>query len=497
MNIQKIDFRKTRRLAVYASITLIFHLSFPHSLRAQQTADLDRLVKQVQQEETMRHGTLAVCVYNISNGKMLYSYNAARSMVPASVEKLFTTGVGFARLGADFRFTTKLYVRGETDREGVLHGNIYLVGGGDPLLGSYRYRQTSPDSLFAGWAKALKKKGIRRVDGRVCYNTAVFDDMPLHDSWQWGDIGNYYGAGVNGLNFHENMYFVYFNAGKRLGHPANAVRTQPKNIDILGTCEVTTAGEKTGDQVTIYGSPTSKERLYRGTVPLGKNDFAVRGALPHPARTCADLFATHLRTQGIGISAGSMQVYNTPDSLRPVLDYYSPHYYTIAQYTNLTSNNIYAESIFKYLGYAKYGTGNYENGARAVTDYFHERGLEDGGVRIVDGSGLSRMNRTTADFLCRYLMAVVREPFYDNFLHSLAVVGESGTAKNMLPTLPKDITIYIKTGTMDGVKSYAGYIATAAGETLAFSIMANDFTCSGKEAGDKLNKILLKIATSY
>ena len=483
--------------SLLASLACVFFSCCFSSLPAQQTAELDRLVRQTEQEAEMRHGTLGVCVYNVSTGQHLYSHNAERSMVPASVQKLFTTGVGFARLGADFRFTTRLYLRGETDREGVLHGNIYLVGGGDPLLGSYRYRQTSPDSLFAGWTKALKKKGIRRVDGRVCFNTSVFDEQPLHDSWQWGDVGNYYGAGVSGLNFHENMYFVYFNAGKRLGHAATAVRTQPKNIDIHGTCEVTTAGEKTGDQVVIYGSPTSKERLYRGTVPLGKNDFAVRGALPNPGRTCADLFATHLRTQGIGISAGSMQVYSIPDSLRPVLDYYSPHYYTIAQYTNLTSNNIYAESIFKYLGYEKYNTGSYENGARAVNEYFNEHGLKPDGVRIVDGSGLSRLNRTTADFLCRYLMTLSREAFYDNFLHSLAVVGESGTAKNLLPSLPKEIKVYIKTGSMEGVKSYAGYIITRGGETLAFSIMANDFTCPGKEAADKLNKILLKIASAY
>ena len=477
---------------------LLFSALFFTAVQAQTAGgDLDRLVKQVQREEGMRHGTLSVCVYNVSTGKPLYAYDAERSVVPASVEKVFTTGVGFARLGSDFRFITKVAVRGNIDREGVLHGDIYLFGGGDPLLGSYRYRQTSSDSLFSSWSNAIRKKGIRRVDGRVCYNTAVFDDQPLHDSWQWGDVGNYYGAGVYGLNFHENMYFVYFNPDKHLGHPANAVRIQPKNLDILGKCEVTTGPQNSGDQVTIYGSPTSRERLYRGTVPLGKNDFSVRGAMPNPPRSCADLFASYLRTQGIAISMGSVQVYSMPDSLRMVLDYYSPLYYSIAQYTNLTSNNIYAESIFKYLGYVKYGTGSFENGARAVTDYFDERGLEHDGVRIVDGSGLSRLNRTTTDFLCRYLMALGRENFYDRFLNSLAVVGQNGTAKNLLPSLPKDIKVYLKTGTMDGVKSYAGYIVTRRGETLAFALVANDYSCTSKEAGDKLNRILLKIATMY
>ncbi len=478
-------------------LLVITLLATAFTLRAQQTAELEKLVNQTRREAGMEHGVLAVSVYNTTTGKEVYSNNGNISVTPASVAKLFTTGVGFARLGHDFRFTTKIAVRGDIDREGVLHGNIYLLGGGDPLLGSYRYRQTTPDSLFAGWTQALRKKGIRRVDGRVCYNTTVFDEQPLHDSWQWGDVGNYYAAGVNGLNFHENMYFVYFNAGKRLGYPATAVRTVPKNIDIHGSCEVTTAAENTGDQVTIYGTPTSKERIYRGTVPLGKNDFAVRGALPNPARTCADLFSSYLRTQGIGVSSSAMQVYSVPDSLRQVLDYYSTSYYTIAQYTNLTSNNIYAESIFKYLGYAKYGLGSFNNGSRAVMEWFNEKGLETGGIKVVDGSGLSRLNRTTTDFLCRYLTAMSREPFYNDFLQSLAKVGESGTAKNLLPGLPMGITVRVKTGTMDGVKSYAGYVITPHGQTLAFAIVSNGHDCSERAVTDKLNKILYKIATMY
>ena len=482
----------------------IFHISLffsfitlPFLATAQKTFDLDKLVNQIERESGMQHGTLAVCVYNTANGKEVYSHKAALSMVPASVNKLFTTATGFSMLGGDFRFVTKLAVRGNTDREGVLHGNIYIEGGGDPLLGSYRYRQTQPDSLFNGWMQALHRKGIRRVDGRVCYNASVFDDQPLHDSWQWGDIGNYYGSGVSGLNFHENMYFVYFNPGKRIGHPATITRTQPKNIDILNLCEVTTGPENSGDQVTIYGAPPGKERLYRGTVPLGKNDFSVRGALPNPAKTCSDLFATYLRSHGISISAGSMQVLTTPDSLRPVLDDYSSPYYTIAQYTNLTSNNIYAESIFKYLGYKKYGTGSYENGARAVMDYFSAKGLSTNGIRIVDGSGLSRQNHVTADFLCRFLVAVSREPYYKDFLHSLSVAGESGTAKHLLTSIPKGVTVRVKTGSMDEVKSYAGYITTNSGETYAFCIIANGYDCTAKAASDKLNKILQKMVTVF
>ena len=466
------------------------------ALQAQQTAELEELVNRTRREANMQHSVLAVTVYNATTGKVLYSQNGDISVTPASVAKLFTTGVGFARLGRDFRFTTKITVRGDIDREGVLHGNIYLIGGGDPLLGSYRYRQTTPDSIFAAWTRALRMKGIRRVDGRVCYNTTIFDDQPLHDSWQWGDIGNYYSAGVSGLNFHENMFFVYFNAGKSLGFPATAVRTVPKNIDIHSTCEVTTAAENSGDRVTIYGTPTSNERLYRGTVPLGKNDFPVRGALPNPARTCADLFASYLRTRGISVSLGAREISAMPDSLHAIMDYHSAPYSTIAQYTNRTSNNIYAESIFKYLGYKQYRQGTFDNGAKALMDYLADKGLPTDGIRIVDGSGLSRLNRLTTDFLCRYLTAISKEPFFDTFRSTLGKAGESGTARNILPSLPDGTDVYLKTGTMDGVKAYAGYIVTAS-ETLTFAIVSNSYDCSNHEAGERLTRILQAIVSNY
>lgn len=464
---------------------------------AQQVADLEKTILGVHREGDMKHGMLSVCVYNMTKGKEVYSYNSQMSMTPGSVSKLFTTGVAFARLGSDFRFTTRIGIRGVVDRDGVLHGNIYIIGGGDPMLGSYRYRQTSPDSLFDGWTRALKKKGIRRVDGRVCYHEGIFDEQPLHDTWQWGDVGNYYGAGVWGLNFHENMYFVYFNPSNKLGFPASSVRVSPKNINVHGICEVTTGPEGSGDNVVIYGGPTNNERVYRGTVPMGKPDFRVRGSLPNPAKQCADLFSSYLRTHGISISSNSMQVYSQPDSIKIVLDYYSSDYYTIAQYTNLTSNNIYAEAIFKYLGYSKYGKGTFANGSKVLMDFFKEKKLDEGGVEILDGSGLSPQNKVTADFVCRFLTTMWKEPYFREFQRSLAKVGETGTAKNLLPNLPAGIAVRLKTGTMNGVKAYAGYIDAANGDRLAFSIISNGHEGSSNDVTEKLNRILYKVVMMY
>ena len=232
-----------KTLLIISIISLFnLHISF-----AQNTDELKKAVNNLIGESSMKHASLSVCVYDMQNKKEVYSYNSQQSMIPASLTKLFTTAAGFDQLGSDFRFKTTLCYSGNIDNDGTLHGDIYIIGGGDPVLGSYRYAQTVPDTLFSTWTKAVAAAGIKAVNGRVLYDATIFDNQPLHDNWLWGDVGNYFGCGVCGLNFHENMYFVYFNAGKKLGYPATVVRTVPKNIDIHGASEVTTAGENTGD----------------------------------------------------------------------------------------------------------------------------------------------------------------------------------------------------------------------------------------------------------
>lgn len=475
-------------------LLVLLTLGLSHTLCAQSVLELDRAVQRAQGAEGMRHATLSVSVYDATSGQRLYGHDDQRSVTPASVQKLLTTGTAFARLGSSFRFTTRLLMRGEVDREGVLHGDLYIIAGGDPLLGSYRYRQTTADTLFAQWTAALRSRGVRRIDGRICYVASIFCGPQQHDSWQHGDVGNYYGAGATGLNFHENMYFVHFNAGAQLGAPAVVARTNPKNLDLLTVNEVTTGPAGSGDQVVAYGLPWFSERVYCGTVPLGARDFSVRVALPHPGRTCADLLATHLRSQGISVGMGAEEADAEPDSTRTVSEYLSPVYRHIAQYTNHTSNNIYAEAIFKYLGYRQYHAGDFAHGAKAVEAYLAEKGLDLGGVHVVDGSGLSRQNRLTADMLARYLTALCSEPFFDHFLESLSTVGGSGTARNLLPALPKSVSMQLKTGSMESVKSYAGYVTTADGRRLAFALVANGYGCSGREATQQLTPILMAIA---
>lgn len=471
---------------------LVLFLAGPVS--AQSAVAIKQAVNDVLKSNGMDHASFAVSVYNISQKQTIYSYQAQQSLVPGSLAKLFTTAVGFEKLGSDFRFKTTLAYDGEIDLKGTLHGNLYIIGGGDPLLGSYRFRQTHPDTLFNTWTKAITNKGIKTIDGRIYFYTNIFDDKSQHDSWQWGDIGNYYGAGAHGLNFHENMYFVYFNAGKHIGYPASVDHIAPKNLNVREYNEVVTGEANSGDRVVIYGDPNGNIRRYCGTVPLGKNRFAVRGAMPSPGRSCAELFSNHLRANNINVSSNAAECTKVPDNVKTIIDYYSNTYYVIAQYTNQTSNNVYAESIFKYLGYQSFKKGSYHNSAKVIEQFFRTHNLNNEGVRIVDGCGLSCLNLVTTDFVCRFLNSVHGLGIYKDFSNSLAKVKESGTARNMLKDLPDNISVRLKSGSMDGVKAYAGYVVTSDNETLCFSVISNNHTCSDSEIKSKMEKVLRTIA---
>lgn len=472
-----------------------FLLLLPMCANAQNTDALAKAVNDLSREESLKHATLAVSVYKIDSQKELFSFNSQRAVIPASVTKLFTTAAGFDQLGSNFRFKTTLAYSGTIDANGNLNGDLYILGGGDPLLGSYRYKQTVPDTVFASWYRAVSRAGIRAVLGRVYYDATIFDRHPLHDSWEWGDVGNYYAGGVTGLNFHENMFFIYFNPGNRVGHPASIARVAPKGLMVQTLNEVMTGPAKSGDNVVVYGDPMSPFRTCTGTIPLDAKNFSIRASLPQPGQACADLFTAYLREHKIKVSGAGAEAMMRPDKLKTLVDITSPTYYVIAQYTNMTSNNTYAEAIYKYMGFKAHGMGSFANGGRVVSDFLKRHNVDASGIRLEDGSGLSRYNRVTTDFVCRFLLAMSQAKFFKDFQSSLALAGENGTVKNLLKDLPAGYKVRMKTGSINSVRAFAGYVTTPKGSQYCFAVICNDFDCSGAQMRSKLEKIILKIAT--
>lgn len=453
------------------SLLLIFFAAFGLSaIQAQNTDRVDFVVRHITHRPAVKHASLSVCIHNITKDSTVYSRNEDLSMMPAAINKLFTTAAAYSRLGPKFTFENYLYYSGSID-QGTLNGDLIMVGSGDPFFCSDRFRYT--DSTFYRLANNLKKMGIKRINGHVYVDTSIFEDEMMHPSWQWADIGNGYGSGACGLNFNENSVDVHFKAARRVGEPAIITSIDPK-IPIAN--HVVTGPRDTVFDICFFGSPYEDKRMCRGIIPLGTSDTHFRASLPHPAQFMAQSFTQYLRNHGIAVSGEPSVHFSMPKQYRKVCVDTSFNLFTITALTTQTNSNIAAESLFKVLGCLRDGHGCYSSGRKFMYDYFRELNLDTREAKIVDGSGLSRDNHVTAYFVTQFLDAVARQPFFWDFASALGI-SRNLPEYAVIPEIPGGCSLRVKSGIMPGVRNYVGYFTNDDDQMFSFAIMCNNYDC--------------------
>lgn len=438
---------------------------------AQNTDRLDFVVRHTALKPALRHASFAVCVHNITKDSTVYSRNDDIAMIPAALNKLFTTAAAYSRMGPKFYFENYLYYSGEIDRQGTLQGDIIIAGTGDPFFCSDRFPHT--DSTFFRLAEAIRKKGIKRITGHIYADTSIFEGETIHPSWRWDDIGNWLGSGACGINYNENSVDVHFRAGRRVGDPAVITSTHP---EIPITNNVVTGPRDTVFQVTFFGSPGHNSRSCRGVIPLGTADTHFRASLPQPALHMASEFTHYLRSHGIAVSGEPAVHFTMPKQYRKLCIDTAFNLFTTTALTTQTNNNLAAESLFKLLGYLRDGHGSFSSGQHFMYEYFQELDLNTSGVIMVDGSGLSRDNRVTAYFVCQFLDAVARQPFFFDFAGALGI-SQRIPEYDIIPAVPDDCSLRIKSGVAQGVRNYAGYFSNRDDSEYSFTILCNNYNC--------------------
>ncbi len=429
------------------------------------------------ENDLLKSANVGLAVLDVNTGQVIESYRGSQSVVPASILKLSTTATALAVLGSEYRFQTELcYTGGIVD--GELRGDLVIVGGGDPSLGTDRPEGSlGLDSLLLRWTTALKAAGITRVTGHVIGDESVLPGALPHASWQWDDIGNYYGAGAGGLMIHENYYSLRLQQSSTLGNRPIARGTEPPGIPIEWKVEVTSAGSRTGDQSYIFGAPGSYDRVIRGTIPVGKGIFRVKGALPDPALAAATWLREALTAAGIEV-AGEARTAQAPVATVGALDtYYSPTLGALAQITNFRSVNLFAEAIYKALA-QRWGTvGDDDATGEKLVDYWRDRGIASGGWAQVDGSGLATNNLITP----LQLAQVLRKSVGYGLRETIPRVGEEGTVRGLLRGDDRAGRLRAKSGTLSRVRALAGFATRPDGTELAFVVVANNFTEKGSD----------------
>ncbi|OWY20737.1 D-alanyl-D-alanine carboxypeptidase/D-alanyl-D-alanine-endopeptidase [Sphingobacteriales bacterium UPWRP_1] len=451
----------------------------------------------------LQTATWGYYVKDVKSGEVIATYNAHKTLSPASTLKVVTTAAALSVLGGNYTFTTKLEYDGIIDAKGVLKGNLYITGGGDPTLATNRSDMaTAYERILEQWVAAVQKKGIKNIEGQVIGDASFFPDDMLPRQWVWEDIGNYYGAGVSGLNFHENRYDLIFSSGKT-GTAAKLIKLIPEVPNLQLINEVTAGAAGTGDEAFLYGAPYNPVFYIRGTIPPNQSSFIVRGAAPEPALFAAFSLQNALKNAGITISSQPVTVRqlqlagNIPASQRfTLLNTQSPPLSKIVYWTNKRSVNLFAETILRAMGKQQYGQGTIENGIKAIKQYWQSRGIDLTGLIIHDGSGLSPANSITARQLADMLASYAANANFDEFYQSLPQAGmanDDGFLKSFLNGTAAAGKIRAKSGYIKNCRAFTGYALTKSKQLVAFAVLVNRYTCTNSQMNNKIEQLLLPL----
>lgn len=427
--------------------------------RRETTVLLDTAVKAGAELDPLLQGvdlagmSVGYCVLD-ERGEVMWQKQAHTAFIPASALKTLTTATALEMLGPQFVFQTEL--RGAKPANGVIVGDVRIMGGGDPMLNS--------DDLRSMAAK-VAQLGVKTIRGRVRGDGWLFGSGLYNNFWNWGDIGNGYGSGVGGLNVDHNRWTVRFQPGTRVGEPARLLN-RLEGVELMN--EVITGPAGSGDGVNIYGGEHAKTLFLRGSVPLQPQPFEVRGALPDPVGTAVRVLSDALREAGVVIEG---QESSAGPATHVLLKHESPPLIDIVRSIHELSDNHESECIFRMLGVK--GGRDAESVLRA---HWKPRGLSFSALRMEDGCGLAR-----ADYVTPHDLARVQ------FL-----AGQGPAGREYRESLLSNDEVRWKGGAMSGVRTWTGWIRLPGGGERAFALMVNHF--AEVQAADDLRDRLVSLA---
>ncbi len=430
---------------------------------------------------------ISVLIQNIQTGEVVDEHRSTRVVPPASVMKVLTTGAALEMLGKDFRFTTTLEYTGEI-KDGVLLGNLYVRGEGDPSLGD-KHR-----SFLPRWVQAVRQAGIRRIEGRVIADMSALDGDAMNPSWLMDDAANYYAPGIFGINYLGNSLNIVLKSGE-VGTVAEVVKTEPAypDLQLINHIRCTTI---TYDGAFVRGLPYSHERYLTGSIPSNLGTFGLRGDLPNPGLLLAQHLTAQLNGAGITVTEPATYEANYNPLLparRVLYEHKSQPLSELVYEANIHSNNLYAEAIFRYLGTLYGKPGTVQHAADALRECWRRRGVDISGALIKDGCGLAPQDAVSAATIVQILVRMYRSENREVFYRSLPVSGQTGTLKSFLRGTELEGRVHAKSGTIGGTKNFAGYIDMPNGEKYVFCILVNSAPGKARNIQTVIEKYLLDV----
>ncbi len=456
---------------------------------AQNTAAIQQKIANWQTSPGLANASICITVTDNQTNEKLIESGPQLSLAPASILKTITTATALEVFGPDFRFQTFLSYSGII-RNDTLLGDLQIIGGGDPTLGSAYFPETKP--FQEEWIKALLSKNIKVITGNLILDATIYESQTIPNTWIWEDIGNYYGAGASGISVNDNQYEIHLKSGSEAGVPTKIIRIVPEIPNLELTNEVLSS-DLNSDEAYVFGSPEENRRIIRGTIPKNQSDFVIKASVPNPSALLASEFRKKLSAERIKISGETKFEKVKSGSSTQLSVIQSPPLRDIIRVTNHESVNLFAEHFLKHLAFQKNGLGTTLDGCKFVKQFWKDKGFDMTGFFMNDGSGLSRFNAITASQIVSVLNYMKTKSLYStDFYQSLPTAGNGTLTAFSTENFPNQC-LHAKSGSMTRVRCYAGYLTTDSRRSLSFAILLNNFSCTMSDATRKIQDLLVEL----
>ena len=428
---------------------------------------------------------LGLAVDNALTTKKVYGFNENKNFMPASVLKLLYTLSAVDTKGDSYRFKTKFMYSGSILPDGSLQGDLIIVAGGDPTLASKRFFQNGINDFFKIITAKLNEKGIKCIDGDIILVLSDYH-YPVHGSWQYQDLGNYYAAGTYPLNFMDNEYSVKFALGKKAGDKTKISKISPDGLDFLNiTNHVVTGKSGTGDNAYLYGIPYSVDIEAKGTLASPKGFYTIKGSLPNPPAVFLRLLADFMERENMYFEDLLITQENIKGA-KALFTLSSPPLLDISEMCNNYSINMYSEALASLLCL----TGNKPDlylDEDEIKSFFQRYNIDFDKTQIVDGCGLSTENLISPSQINDFLILMIKRMGLNKVLRIIPQAGIEGYAKSLFD---RRDNVYIKSGSISGVLNYSGIVKSPSGKYYTFSLMSNNVLEKDRK---KVKALLIKI----
>lgn len=416
----------------------------------------------------LTNGIASLTVLDGKTGQPIFTSQGTLGLPTASTLKVITSITALDILGPNYTYKTKLAYTGIIDSLGILEGDLVISGSGDPTLGSDRYTNTNGEALINKWITKIKQAGITQINGRIIADDLFYNGNDVPAGWSWTDIGNYYGAGISGLNWRENKVGVNFTASAP-GQLTRMNESQTRLPAVKFVNEVITGANGSGDNVYAYAAPYSDLIYLRGS--YGRDlKKVIEVSMPDPALALAQELFSNLQEQNVVVDSTSMittgkrlanEGLTIGKSLTELDTHVSPPLKEIVYWFNQKSINLYGEALLKSFGLLSGNKADTEQSARLLAKYWEQKlKIAVGELNIKDGCGLSPQNRVTTSAIAKIMHYAQSRPWFADFQKSL----------------PNINGMSMKSGTIGGVLGYTGYHTSNDGTKLTFSLLINNYT---------------------